>query len=51
MVTKKDYFEPLISVVVFQTEDVITGSGAGGETVTFNGTDNLGEWAQGWGGK
>ena len=49
MVTKKDYLEPLMSVVVFHAEDVITGSGEGGESVTFKGLDNLGEWT--WGGQ
>ena len=49
MVTKKDYFKPLMSVVIFQSEDIITGSGAGGESVTFSGVDNLGEWT--WGGQ
>ena len=49
MVTKKDYFKPLMSVVVFHTEDIITSSGAGGDGVAFSGVDNLGEWT--WGGQ
>lgn len=49
MVTKKDYFEPLVSVIVFRSEDMITCSGeGGGEAVSFKGFDNLGEWT--WGG-
>lgn len=50
MITKKDYYEPLVNILSFQTEDMITCSGeGGGDVTTFSGFDNLGEWT--WGGQ